>query len=73
MQGAAGAWLIDLYLISTSNHNLYFIICSYSEICIVLNIYEVVDTVLIPYKGIKKILIAMGLVLFFSLLLPKCE
>jgi len=38
-----------------------------------LNIYEVVDTVLIPYKGIKKILIAMGLVLFFSLLLPKCE
>ena len=21
MQGAAGAWLIDLYLISTSNHN----------------------------------------------------
>ena len=64
---------VVLYLFSTSNHNIYLIICSYSETCDFLHIYEVVDIIFIPCKITKKILIAMGLVLIFSQLLPKCE
>ena len=64
---------VVLYLFSTSNHNIYLIICSYSETCDFLRIYEVVDIIFIPCKITKKILIAMGLVLIFSQLLPKCE
>ena len=64
---------IVLCLFSTSNHNIYLIICSYSDTCMFLCAYEVVDVAFIPCKNTKKILIAMGLVLIFSLLFPRCE
>ena len=64
---------IVFYLYSTSNHNVYFLILLFTDICIHSYVQEVVKTYYLLCKITKKILTAMGLALIFSLWLPKCE
>ena len=64
---------IVLHLYSTSNHNVYLLILLFTDICVHSYVYEVVEIDYLLCKNTKKILIAMGLALIFSLLLPKCE
>ena len=64
---------IVFYLYSTSNHNVYFLILLFTDICVHSYVHEVVKTYYLLCKITKKILTAMGLALIFSLWLPKCE
>ena len=64
---------IVFYLYSTSNHNVYFLILLFTDICVHSYVHEVVKTYYLLCKITKKILTAMGSALIFSLWLPKCE
>ena len=65
--------VVVLYLYSTSNHNIYHILCLFLDTYTYIIYMKWSEKILSTGKSTKKIPIAMGLVLIFSLSLPIYE